>query len=184
MQVLITPDPSLRRVAQPVVNYDQKLHQNVQEMTRLLLSSSDPEGVGLAATQVGLDARLFLLILNNKKIPQVFINPEIIKSSSVMLSHKHKNPDKRWLEGCLSIPKFWGFVDRPYEVTIRYQTPVLQRDGTWTLKTQDITVKDAHSAYAQHERDHLDGILFTDLILKQKGTLFIEKEDGLHPCTV
>ena len=181
MQILTTPDPFLRRVATPVVKYDQKLHQQVQEMTQLLLSSQDPEGVGLAATQVGLDARLFLLILDDHQNPQVFINPEIIKASTTMLSAKHKTPKKRWLEGCLSIPKFWGFVDRPFEITLRFQTPVLQKDGHWTLETQDKVFQDAQSAYAQHERDHLDGILFTDHIQKQQGTLFIEKDDELYP---
>ena len=97
-----------------------------------------------------------------------------------MLSQVYKNKRDRWLEGCLSIPKLWGFVDRPYEVTVEYFSPVLTSD-IWQLKAVSATFTDTESAYVQHEIDHLDGVLFTDRILAQDGIIFKETDTGLMP---
>ena len=100
-----------------------------------------------------------------------------------MLSQVYKNKRDRWLEGCLSIPKLWGFVDRPYEVTVEYFSPVLTSD-IWQLKAVSATFTDTESAYVQHEIDHLDGILFTDRILSQNGQIYRETTDGLTPIKI
>ena len=146
-------------------------------MFKLLHASKDPEGVGLAATQVGLDRRLF--IIDNGHNKQVFINPVILSSSTQMLSEKYANPKRRYLEGCLSVPRLWGFVDRPYSVTVEYQVPQFQISN---LKFQIIrkTFSGTSSSYVQHEIDHLNGILFTDRILKQHGQIFKETPRGLE----
>lgn len=174
MKILITPDKFLRAVAKPVANYDKKLEKQIAEMITTLKSAKDPEGVGLAATQVGLDRRLFIVILNGK--PEIFINPQIVFKSEAMLGDVHTKKKDRWLEGCLSIPGLWGFVDRPYSIEINYLTP---EDGNLTPKTRKF--EDVESAYIQHENDHLDGILFTDHILKQGGQIFKETSNGLIP---
>ena len=141
-------------------------------MIVLLKQSHDPQGMGLAATQVGIDKRFFITL--DKENIQVFINPKIIKTSTKMLSDKYKNSKKRPLEGCLSIPKFWGFVDRPYSITLSFQ--YLQG---LTLKAVSKTFNGLDAISIQHERDHLDGVLFTDHILKQNGTIFKETKKGL-----
>jgi peptide deformylase len=174
MKILVTPDKFLRLVAKPVINYDKKLEKQIADMIITLKSAKDPEGVGLAATQVGVDRRLFIVTFNGK--PEIFINPEIISSSKAMLSEVHPKKKDRWLEGCLSLIGIWGFVDRPYSITMKYLTP---ENGKLVPRLREF--EDAESAYVQHENDHLDGILFTDHILKQGGQIFKETPDGLAP---
>lgn len=174
MKVLVTPDPFLRKVAKAVVKYDKKLEKQISELIITLKSATDPEGVGLAATQVGLDKRLFLVTIAGK--PEVFINPKILAVSEAMLSDIYKKPKSRWLEGCLSLPRIWGFVDRPYWVELEYQTPI-----NGELITKKRKFEDVESSYVQHENDHLDGILFTDHILKQGGVILKETPKGLTP---
>lgn len=173
MKILVTPDPFLRRTAQPVASWDKKTFEEVSEMVKLLREAKDPEGVGLAATQVGIDKRLFVLMDQDK--PHIYINPVITYVSRKMLGDVHRRSSQRWLEGCLSIPRIWGFVDRPYTIKVTYQTPEsLTPDSKLVQKNAEL--EDMDAAYFQHERDHLDGILFTDHILKQGGKIF--QEDG------
>jgi len=174
MKILTTPDPFLRKVAKPVIKLDKKVEEYINEIIKTLLSAHDPEGVGLAATQLGIDKRLFVVRLNGK--PEVFINPKIIATSEAMLSNVYKKTKGRWLEGCLSIPKLWGFVDRPYWVELEYLTPL-----NGQLITKKRKFEDMESSYVQHENDHLNGILFTDHILKQGGVILKETKKGLVP---
>src|SRR5258706_8011992 len=177
MKILVTPDKFLRHVANPVSKYDKKLDKDIAKMIATLKSTTAPQGVGLAATQVGLDRRLFIILLNGK--PEIFINPELSHQSEAMLSHIHKKPKDRWLEGCLSIPKLWGFVDRPYSVEVDYLTP---EEGV--LVPRHRKFEDDKSAYVQHENDHINGILFTDHILEQGGELFEETDHGMIPVKI
>jgi peptide deformylase len=173
MKVLLTPDKFLRLKAKPVTSLDKKLEKQIADMIKTLKSSKDPEGVGLAATQVGIDRRLFIILLNGQ--PEIFINPTISTTSSAMLSNVHQKKKDRWLEGCLSLPGIWGFVDRPYSIEIDYLAPV---DGQ--LVPRHRKFEDVESAYVQHENDHLNGILFTDHILN-KGPNLQKTPEGLTP---
>jgi peptide deformylase len=172
MKILTTPHPFLRHIAKPVISWDKKITTEVESMTKILQQAKDPEGVGLAATQVGIDRRLF--IIDNGKNIEIYINPQITYTSPETLADKYKNPKKRFLEGCLSVPKLWGFVNRPYRITLQYEAPA-------TLATTTKEFSDKEAAYIQHELDHLNGILFTDRIIEQKGTILKETEDGLVP---
>lgn len=181
MKVITTPHPTLKKKTPVITNWTDKLQQQAEEMIDILRHTSDPEGIGLAAPQVNLSQRFFILLLDS--VPTIYINPTITKSSTKMLSDKYKDLEKRFLEGCLSIPKLWGFVDRPFTVTLKYQTPK-KVDGKWQLISHTQDYSDQFSSYVQHERDHLDGILFTDHILKQKGTIFKETPNGLEPFSL
>lgn len=174
MKVLVTPDPFLRKVAKPVDKLDKKLKEQIAEMIVTLKSAKDPEGVGLAATQVGIDRRLFIVTFNGK--PEIFINPKVVSQSEAMLSNVHRKKKDRWLEGCLSLPRIWGFVDRPYSIEMEYLTPENDKLVKKVRKFQDV-----ESSYVLHENDHLDGILFTDRILEQGGTILHETPNGLVP---
>ncbi len=174
MKILVTPDPFLRLVAKPVAKYDKKLEKQIAEMITTLKSAMDPEGVGLAATQVGIDRRLFIISFHG--VPEIFINPQIVHQSKAMLSEIHTKKKDRWLEGCLSLVGIWGFVDRPYSIKMKYLTP---EGGQLVPREREFS--DAESAYVQHENDHLDGILFTDHILRQGGQIFKDTPDGLTP---
>jgi peptide deformylase len=177
MKILVTPDPFLRRVAIEVKTVDKKLQTQIVAMTEALQSAQDPEGVGLAATQVGINKRFFILNLHGKI--EVFINPKITAQSEAMLSTVYKKGKDRWLEGCLSLPNLWGFVDRPYWCDITYLVPQGKE-----LIEKSRRFEGVESSYALHEYDHLDGILFTDRILEQKGKIFRETEDGLVPVSI
>lgn len=171
MKVLTTPDPFLRKVAKPVVKLDKKLQQEISDMLKTLKEATDPEGVGLAATQVGLDRRLFIVTFNGK--PEIFINPQITAQSEAKFTDVYKKKKDRWLEGCLSLPHIWGFVDRPYWIEIDYLTP--EGNG---LSPRHRRFEAVESSYVQHENDHLNGILFTDHILKQGGEILKEDSSG------
>jgi len=177
MKILLTPDPALRQVAQEIKKFDKKLEAQIKDMIKALKSATDPEGVGLAAPQVGINKRFFLLNVHNRI--QVFINPKVIKQSEAMLSDVYKKKKDRFLEGCLSLPGIWGFVDRPYWTELEYQTPLDSKLATKIHRFEGI-----ESSYALHELDHLDGILFTDRILEQKGVIFRETKKGLEPIAL
>lgn len=182
MKILTTPNRFLRKVAKKVTKLTPKDLRDISDMLTALKNAKDPQGVGIAATQVGIDKQIFILI--NKRKPQIFINPKIIKTSEKMFSDKYKKEKDRWYEGCLSIPTIWGFVDRPFEVTLQYQT--IKEDLTDNTISKETTqiFKDIESAYVQHEIDHLNGILFTDHILKQKGQIFQEIDGSLEPISL
>ena len=183
MQILTTPHPFLKHVAKPVKSWDKKTQKQVEQMIEILKKTTDPKGVGLAATQVGLDKRLFILLDDSSQKTKIFVNPKISLASKKMLSSVYKKKKDRWLEGCLSIPKIWGFVDRHFSITLEYQTPSLEL-GAWNLKHCEEIYSDVFSAYVQHEIDHLDGILFTDRIREQNGQILRETEDGLEPISL
>ena len=174
MKVLTSPDPLLRRCALPVVKLDKKLEKQIANVVDTLKSAKDPEGVGLAAPQVGINRRFFIVTFNG--VPEIFINPILSHLSETTLLDVHPKEKDRWLEGCLSVPRLWGFVNRAYSVEIDYLTPV---DGS--LKKRHRKLEDADASYVQHENDHLDGIFFTDRILEQGGQILIEGPTGLVP---
>lgn len=174
MKVLTTPDPLLHRRALPIIKLDKKLDKQIADMIDTLRSAKDPEGVGLAAPQVGINRRLFIVTFNG--VPEIFINPILTNFSKATLKDVHRKEKDRWLEGCLSVPRLWGFVNRAYSVEIDYLTPV---DGS--LQKRHRKLEDADASYVQHENDHLDGILFTDRILQQGGEILIETPTGLTP---
>lgn len=178
MKILTTPDPFLRHTAKKLVNYDKKTQDQVAQMSQILLHTSNPKGVGLAATQVGLDKRIFILNLEEKI--HIYVNPEFEPIGDKKLSQVYKKKKDRWLEGCLSIPKIWGFVDRFYQIKLKYLAPV-KEGSAWKLLAREDILEDVDAAYAQHETDHLNGILFTDHILRQSGTILQETASGLTP---
>lgn len=177
MKILVAPNDFLKKIANPVKIFDKKLKQQIDEMVKILRAAEDPEGVGLAATQVGLNRRLFILNLKNKI--EVVINPKITAQSKAKLSEVYHKKKDRWLEGCLSLPRLWGFVDRPYWVEVTYQT--YDKNNQVIEKTRRF--EDIESSYVLHEYDHLDGILFTDRILEQKGVILKETSEGLVPLS-
>ncbi len=181
MKILTTPNQFLRKTAKKVQVITSKNLIEIKEMIATLKAASNPQGVGLAATQVGIDKQIFVLISGKK--PEIFINPKITNISKKKFSDIYKKDKDRWLEGCLSIPKIWGFVDRPFEVELEYQTFNYQTQDP-NLKTITKKFSDIESAYVQHETDHLNGILFTDHVLKQRGQLYQEIDGDLEPISI
>lgn len=143
--IVQVPDPVLREVAEPVQAFDEGLRALVDDM---LATMYDAPGRGLAAPQVGLGLRLFVMDVGWKEgapDPRVFVNPEIVGASEEAVMRE---------EGCLSIPGRLSRVTRPAEVGLRWRDlDGAEREGTF---------EGFAATCVQHEIDHLDGILCID----------------------
>lgn len=163
-KILIYPDKQglLRQKAKQVTDFGPDLKNLIKKLNQSLIPDpKDPQGVGLAATQIGQLHRVFLATLPDKKI-HVIVNPQIIKTSKKMLSDLPQS--LQFYEGCLSFPGLYGFVDRPNKIKVRYQN----QNGLFKEKT----LSSPHASYFMHERDHLDGKLFIDYIQQSGEQLY------------
>ena len=143
--IVEVPDPVLRGVAEPVESIDEGVRDLARDMLETMYAAP---GRGLAAPQVGLALRLFVMDVAWKEgapDPQVFINPEVLGVSDETATRE---------EGCLSIPGRLSRVTRPAEVALRW----LDLDGA----VQKDTFDGFAATCVQHEIDHLDGILCID----------------------
>ncbi len=178
--IVVAPDPVLRRPTKPVTAVDQRLLRIIDDLVEALKNATDPQGVGLAAPQIGVSLRLFAIRPAFKAPVRVFINPDILSASQRLQSPTAKNGV---YEGCLSLPHFYSPLKRSMSVTIKYQTlksppsPSLVKEGVAGKpeeilidKTETFTGFTAH--IIQHEIDHLNGILFVDHVLAQNSKLF------------
>lgn len=188
LKVVQAPAEVLNQVAKPVTFKEPKLQKLLLDMEETLVNHKDPPGVGLAAPQVGVSLRIFLALLNSDQKTRTgkvefFINPEILEISGD--SSKSKS-DRSTAEGCLSLKKYYGKVNRATKVKIRYQTIDLdhlrenpQLDLKKSIKTKTVTYTDFEARIMQHEVDHLNGRLFTSRIIEQNSRLFeIKKHHG------
>ena len=145
LQIVQYPHPALRWKAKKVVRIDDELRRTVREMFDLMYAA---QGIGLAATQVALPFRLFVLNLtaDPKEADEelVFINPEIVERAGSQEAE----------EGCLSLPKLYAPVRRADRVVVE----AFDLEG----RGFELSVDDLGSRAVQHETDHLDGVLFTD----------------------
>lgn len=165
--IVHVPHSVLTTPAQSVTSFDNKLVKLIQDMKTTLRATVNPKGVGLAATQVGVGLRIFLTRPSEKSKIRVFINPEIIQKSDTLTDGVPERGNK--LEGCLSIPNFWGKVRRASSLTLRYQ------DETGVVRQEEFS--GFLATIVQHETDHINGILFTQRVLEQKEQLFQITED-------
>jgi len=164
LNLVTVPHPALFKPTKPVTVVDNKIIGIVKEMSRVLVSCQDPEGVGLAATQVGLSLSLFIIKPYSHSPISVFINPRILKTATSVTHRKNA------LEGCLSITNTWSNVERPKWVLLEYQ------DLSGQVKTKKFEGWEAQ--IIQHEMDHLSGVLFTHRAIEQKSPLYrIEKNE-------
>lgn len=159
--IVVTPAPILFQTAKPVNTYDEKLFSLVREMENILRTTSDPKGVGLAASQIGIPMRLFIMKPSDKAKITICVNPRITEEHNGV---EGKKPTRKLLEGCLSIPRIWGKVARKRELTLEYQD---EKGKLHKRKFRGFAATIIH-----HELDHLDGILFTKRVMEQGGTLY------------
>lgn len=174
MKLVHTPHDVLTTPARPVTVFNATLRKTLQDMTRTLIEHKNPEGVGLAAPQVGLDQRMFLIRPSKKDPVTAYINPEIVDIDPVNTADISE--DKNHFEGCLSIPYLWGPVHRSETLTLAWQ------DEHGKHHKQEFSGFKA--TIIQHEMDHLNGILFTQRIVEQGGTLYREVGDELEPFEI
>jgi peptide deformylase len=148
--ILIHPDPRLKKVCDPV----REIDEGVRELARDMLDTMyHAPGIGLAAPQVGVNARLIVMDCAKREDeeaapqPIALVNPEITWSSEEVREHE---------EGCLSIPDVYAPVTRPDAVTVRWT----DLDG----QPQEARMEGIWATCVQHEIDHLNGKLFIDYL--------------------
>src|SRR5918912_1672585 len=138
--ILVVGNPVLRQKAKKVSQIDRPIQRLIDDMIETMKAAP---GVGLAAPQIGVPLRLAVLDVDDTIT--VIINPEIIKRSG----------ESELDEGCLSVPGFWGRLNRAERVSVK----ALDRNG------REQRIRDAEGLFAQalqHEIDHLDGRLYID----------------------
>ncbi|CAN7551590.1 peptide deformylase [Rhizobium sp. LjRoot254] len=156
--LIILPDPVLRQVSSPIAQVDDAVRKLSDDMLETMY---DAPGIGLAAIQVGIPKQLLVIDLHKEgeeRQPQIFINPEILRSSDERSAYE---------EGCLSIPDYYAEVERPAKVTVKY----IDIAG----KEQIVEAGGLLATCLQHEIDHLNGVLFIDYISRLKREMVIKK---------
>ena len=132
----------LRMKAEKVIDFDRSLSILVDAMFDTM---EEADGVGLAAPQIGVSKRIFVVDTRKDQERIAFVNPVIIETSQITVSYE---------EGCLSIPSMYTHVVRPAEVTVQAQDV---KGKSFVLKAAGLLARTI-----QHEYDHLEGVLFID----------------------
>lgn len=156
-EILIYPDPKLKQVAQPVDTVDESIQQLVEDMAETMYAAP---GVGLAANQIGVLKRIFVIDVAGEDEPsnlRVFINPEILEVSGT----------QTWNEGCLSFPGASEEIKRAARVKVR----ALDQNG----KPFELEADGLLAVAVQHENDHLDGVLMIDKLNALRRRLLSSK---------
>ena len=171
-KIITLPHPNLRKKSKPVSlpktagMWDKRTKKIIRDLLDTVVATKDPEGVGLSAVQINEPARIFVAKINNKF--EVFINPQITHYSKKALSSGQKK--SQIMEGCLSVPGYYSFIDRPIGITLK-----------WTDEQgikKETAFEGKQAIFLQHEYDHLNGVLFIDHTLAQKQKLYkLEKND-------
>jgi peptide deformylase len=162
--ILQYPDPVLKKRAAPVENIGGDVAQLVADMTETMYAAP---GVGLAATQIGVDRRVVVLDVHaegeepGKRLLEL-INPEIVERDGEVV----------WEEGCLSVPELTAPVKRARRVLVRAWTP--------DEREVEVEAEELLAVALQHEIDHLDGVLFLDRLSRLKRDLYRARQRKLE----
>jgi peptide deformylase len=155
LTIITYPHKILKTPALPVTRFDEDLRGTIQNMLALMYKE---EGVGLAAPQVGLPWRLFVMDVSEElNAPLCFINPTIVDKQGECDSD----------EGCLSLPGLYVKVKRASSITVNYQD---ESGHPCSYAAEGLA-----SRAIQHEIDHLNGIVFLDHLSKLKRMMAIKK---------
>ena len=176
LPIVTVPDKVLMRKARIVTDFGPKLKKLIADMTETLEACVDPMGVGLAAPQVGVSKRIFIIKPTPKSKTQAFINPEIRLIDHDSTAASATDADQEALEGCLSIPRIWSHVHRQQKITVSWQ----DERGSHHEKT----LNGFDAVIVQHEVDHLDGCLFTRRAAEQQSPLYEEKNKKLYEIKI
>jgi len=156
--ILTLPDARLRQKSLPVAAFDGELEQLIVDMFETMYKAP---GIGLTAIQIGVARCVVTVDLarkNEPPAPQAFINPQILASSDELVGYE---------EGCLSIPEYYGEIERPARITVAFQG---MKGNAHQVEAEGLL-----ATVLQHEIDHLDGVLFIDHMSRLKRQLVIKK---------
>lgn len=158
LSILTAPDPRLKVKAKPVAAVDARVRQLMDDMLETMYLAP---GIGLAAPQVGVAARVLVVDVareGEERQPLRIANPEILWASEELATYN---------EGCLSLPEHYADVTRPAEIRLRY----LDHEN----EIREIEVTGLLATCIQHEMDHLEGVLFVDHISPLKRNIILRK---------
>ncbi|MCR9205169.1 MAG: peptide deformylase, partial [Halobacteriovoraceae bacterium] len=171
LKVFTYPSPVLKKVADPVTEFNEELKALCKNM---LFTMYQAPGIGLAAPQVGISKRLFVMDIDYSRekvtradgtsdyelhgfTPLIFINPVI----------ENKKGEILYQEGCLSVPGIYEDVKRAETILVKFQD--------WDGNHHQINADQLLSVCIQHENDHLDGIVFLERLSLLKKNLLTKK---------
>lgn len=154
-KILTFEESALHKTCKPVVNFDRRLHKLLDDMRETLLDSG---GVGLAAPQVGILRRV-VLVDTGEEILEL-VNPTLVTTDG----------EQTGVEGCLSLPGKYGLVTRPYYAKVRAQ----DRNGNWYEAEGEEIIARCFC----HELDHLDGIVYTEIMDRFLTEEELMQDDG------
>ena len=140
-KILTDKEPSLHKVCRPVEKFDNRLHKLLDDMMETM---QDAHGVGLAAPQIGILRRIVVVDTGDEVLE--LVNPVMLETGGEQIG----------AEGCLSVPGKYGLVKRPYYAKVRAQ----DRNGEWF----EAEAEDLIARCFCHELDHLDGIVYTEVM--------------------
>ena len=140
--IVTVGDPVLGKVCRKVTKFDEKLHTLLDDMAETLVEAN---GVGLAAPQVGILRRVVIVDVGEEQMLEL-INPALVETSG----------EQTGAEGCLSVPGKYGLVTRPNYAKVSAQ----DRDGNWFEAEGEELIARCFC----HELDHLDGIVYTQVM--------------------
>ena len=161
LEILKLPDPALKQVSEPVTEFDDALRSFIADLEET--RQDGPAAVGIAAPQVGYFKRVVILDCSKtrKPVPNhghlILVNPEIT----------HWEGYEPGREGCLSVPDYTGNVIRATRIHLLASDP----HG----ETLEFDMEGYEARAAQHEIDHLDGMLFVDRVVSRRTDLFRRK---------
>jgi peptide deformylase len=158
LDILVAPDPRLKKKAQPVQRVDAATAKLMADMLETMYAAP---GVGLAAPQVGVLKRIIVVDSardGEPPRPLKMANPEIIWASDEKKLHE---------EGCLSLPEEYENVERPDKIKVRY---VDENNELRTVEADGLL-----AVVIQHEMDHLEGVLFVDHISALKRGMILRR---------
>ena len=157
LKILVFPDPRLRTLAEPVMDFDESLKKLSEDMLETMYEGS---GIGLAATQINIHKRIIVVdVSEEKNSPLILVNPTLKKII---------NPEKKsYSEGCLSVPGFYEELLRPSSVEI----------NAYDVNGDEVNIvtEGLLSVVIQHEMDHLDGKMMVDFISNIKREMIRKK---------
>jgi peptide deformylase len=162
-EIVLLGDPVLRERADDVTEFDEELRKLVRDMFETMYHA---EGIGLAAPQVGVSARVLVVDLRRDADGHESVEPAHLALVNPRVTW-HSEETEKQPEGCLSIPGLEEVVTRPLAVRVEGRDP----------EGNEVTVEaDALFARAlQHEIDHLDGVLFVDRVSALKRRMLLKK---------
>lgn len=156
-KVLLEGDPTLRKKSRPVTEFNERLCLLVEDMKETMRAYN---GAGLAAPQVGVLRRVFVMNLGGEdEEDTVAVNPRIIEQEGIVAGE----------EGCLSLPGLVGTVERPERVVLEAED---LKGNTWRRELTGLG-----AVCVCHETDHLDGILYRDKALEPLVSVEGARED-------